>query len=312
MLVFAAGLVLVLAGCSEPDEEPVLADPVVPASTPEPTPIPTPTTEPTATATPTAEELLLNTPGPMPRAMLFAKWWWQDRHRSDHVEVNVTLHNDIEMRGDSGLFLMACGALYVGDMASYFGLQTDVSDPARGNLGKGATFSRWYEGNEVAEVRLADTRVPERGWTESGDYEGNFVSVRGLYDWTEGRYSLQVRGGEVEEVGRWFEYWVVDESGDETWVGSLRFPLKDGEARVDRSCFSTIEVYGRPVRPSEIPYWRVTVDAPIRDGVRAELARTCYPGDVENFRNALVRHDGGSAQFEVGLDRIAHELEDEC
>ena len=243
--------------------------------------------------------------------MLFAQWWWPRRHRSDQVEVNLTLHNDIEMRGDSGLYLIACTASYIGNNSFYFGLQTNVSDPVIGGLGKGAIFSRWYAGDKVAEVRLADTRVPERGWTELGDYEGNFVSVRSLFDWTEGRYSLQIRGAEMDEGGRWFQFWVVDESG-ETWVGSLRFPLVDGEARIERSCYTTIEVYGRPVRPSAIPYWRVSVDAPLGDGVRAELVKTCYPGNVENFRNALVSQDEGSAQFEVGLDRIAHELEDEC
>ena len=282
-----------------------------PTPTPTPTPVPTPT--PSPTPTPTAEERLLNTPGLSPRAMLYAIWS-VGGPPSDRLDVTVTLHNDIDMKGrGSGLYLIACTPASISNTRFYFGLQTDVHHPTLGSRGKGMIFSRWYEQNEPAEVRLADTRIPQNGWTESGDYEGNFVSVRYAYDWSDGRYSLQIRGAETEGDGRWFEYWVVEEDGIGTWVGSLRFPLVNGVAKIAYYCGTTIEVYGRPSKPSDIPYWRVTVDQPTWDGASGTLTKTCYPDNVVNFKNALViQRDDGSVEFEVGLHRLAHNLENPC
>ena len=213
---------------------------------------------------PKEEQRLLNTAGPMPRAMIYSQWAFPGRLRPDDISVDVTIHNDIQMRDHNGLYLIGCTGSYIEAASFYFGLQTNVNDPRIGSLGKGAIFSRWYESNKTADVRLPDTRVPEHGWTEGGDYEGNFVSVRGLYEWAAGTYSLQLRGAEVDDSpGRWFEYWVVDESGAETWIGSIRFPLVNGQARIHRSCYSTIEVYGRPTKPSEIPFWKVSVNGPM-------------------------------------------------
>ena len=133
----------------------------VPTLTPSPTPTPVPTPTPSPTPTPTAEERLLNTPGPSPRAMLYGFWSTGDPP-SDRLEVTVTLHNDIEMRGNGrGLYLIGCTPAGISNTRFYFGLQTDVHHPTLGSRGKGAIFSRWYEQNEPAEVRLADTRIPK-------------------------------------------------------------------------------------------------------------------------------------------------------
>ena len=288
-----------------------------PVATPTTTPVPTPTPAATPTATPVptlvSEERLLNTFGPSPRAMLYA-FWSADKPASDLLEVTVTLQNDVEMKGSGrGLYLIACTPGRIAKTGFYFGLQTDVNDPVLGRRGKGAIFSRWYQRNEPAEVRLADTRTPLGGWTESGDYEGNFVSVRNTYNWSNGQYALQIRGAETEGTGRWFEYWVADEDGNNTWIGSLRFPLVDGVAQMANSCGITIEVYGRPSRPLDIPYWKVTVNRPTWDGASGMLTRTCYPVNVQNFRNTLVtQREDGSVELEVGLDRLAHNLEDPC
>ena len=176
------------------------------------------------------------TRGPSPRAMLFAEWHWDNRARFHSLTVPYIIENDIEMIGQNGLYLMGCTAISVGQTGFYFGLQTDIQRIGWGKVGKGAIFSRWYYNNEPREVRLADTRIPEGGWTESGDYEGNFVSVRGLYDWEAGRYDLRVKGAESDNAGRWFEFWVNDD-----WIGSLRFPLDDsGKATIRPWCSSTI------------------------------------------------------------------------
>ena len=295
---------------------PGLAATAVATPTPAPTPVPTATPVPTPTPTLTpeerlAEERLLNTPAPA-RALLYANW--DLAHAANELHVPYTIHNDVELRGRNGIFLMGCPGSRINDAGFYFGFQTEVSKPNLGGLGKGTIYSRWYLGNEPAEVRLADVQVPTNGWTESGDYEGNFVSVRTTYSWTEGRYILQMRGGEVDEHGRWFEFWVVDEAGEETWAGSLRFPLVAGEARIAPYCATSIELYGSPIRPSSVPYWRVTSEAPVGDGVQGKLRRTCYPLDVESLRNARITagESGRAVQFEIGLPFVVHNLEDSC
>lgn len=243
---------------------------------------------------------LLNSRGPVPRAMGLAYWNWPRGYGSDELEVRVTIHNNIELRGGLGLYLIGCTASSIAGNTFYFGLQTDVQYLTQGAQGKGAIFSRWNERD------LSYSRVPADGWTESGGYEGQFISVRGRYEWGAGEYILRVRAEETDEHGRWFGFHVEDSSGSEQWIGSLRFPLKDGVAQIEWTCISAVEVYGgRTVKPSEIPYWRVTVDAPVGDHLPASLSDAYYPADVESLRNALISVGRADVTFEVGLDYIA-------
>ena len=252
-------------------------------------------------ATQTAiDEQLLNSRSPTPRAMGHAYWNWPRDYSSDEVEVRVTIHNNIELRRGRGLYLIGCTALSIAGNTLYFGLQTDVKIPGRGGQGKGAIFSRWNERD------LSYSRVPADGWTESGGYEGQFISVRGRYEWGAGEYILRVRAEETDKHGRWFGFHVEDSSGSEQWIGSLRFPLKNSTAQIEGTCISAVEVYGgRTVRPSQIPYWRVTVDSPVGDHLPASLIDAYYPGDVESLRNALITVGRTDVTFEIGLDYIA-------
>lgn len=211
-----------------------------------------------------------------------------------------------------GLYLIGCTGFAIGGQGTYFGIQTNVGNPAMPggtyDQGRGAIFSRWYDSNETHPVRLADTRIPDTGWIEAGDYEGNFVSVRGNYAWRDGTYRMELRSTERDDVGRWYEYWIVDEAGTETWIGSLRFP---DVGRIFPSCFTGLEAYGYTLRPSEVPYWKVSVAPPLLDGVRSEPQYVCYLRNVENLRNVLVGHDDAQegVVYEVGLDYLAHDLE---
>ena len=240
--------------------------------------------------------------------------WWEWPRGLDNglnLAVQVTFHNDPGLMQRGGLYLIGCTGFEIAGHGAYFGIQTDVGNPARPggryDQGRGAIFSRWYDFNEPRSVRLADTRTPDGGWTESGDYEGNFVSVRSNYPWRDGTYRMEIRGGELDDVGRWYEYWVVDGTGTETWIGSLRFPALGG---IHTSCYTALEAYGGYLRPVDVPYWKVSVAPPVVDGVRAEPKHVCYPRDVENLRNALVAYDEshGTVVYEVGLSYLAHEL----
>ena len=249
---------------------------------------------------PAIDEKLLSTLAPVPRAMVLAFWYWPAAHGSDEIEVRVNLHNNVEMRGRNGLYLIGCTGSRIAGNTYYFGLQTDVQDLTRSSQGKGAIFSRWGERD------TSHARFPADGWVESGGYEGQFIGVRAPYEWSAGQYSLRLRAEETDEHGRWFGFYVADSSGSEKWIGSLRFPLVDGVAEIDRTCITALEVYGlKKVKPSAIPYWRVTVDAPTGDGVPAYLGDSHYPGNVENLRNALISVVREDVTFEVGLDYIA-------
>ena len=183
--------------------------------------------------------------------------------------------------------------------------------------GKGFIFSRWYDNLEPRELRVADTRIPADGWVEAGDYEGNFVSVRGRYPWEPGVYRMEVRGAETDDVGRWFEFWVVDDrTGIETWIGSLRFKTaSDGSTSISNRCGMALEAYGGGgyLTPREIPYWQVSSKPPTIDGEAATSVNPCYPGNVGSLRNAGVSYDedAGVGRFEIGLDHLTHELDPE-
>ena len=205
------------------------------------------------------------------------------------------MHNDIEYRGDNGLYLIACTAFAIGENSAYFGLQTALNTGPQGgwrDIGKGAIFSVWDVPNDEG------VRGPESSWVESGDYEGDFLSVRNRYDWREGRYTLRVSAEETDEGGRWFGLYVND-----TWIGSLRFAPG---AKIKPYCATPIEVYGAPVSPADIPYWKVSMTAPMADGIPAKLVTTFYPDNVGSLRNALITVEDDVVTFEVGLDYIAH------
>ena len=59
---------------------------------------------PTPTATPTAEERILNTLAPVPRAMVYADWAWDANQSFDETAVTINIHNDITYGGDHGLY----------------------------------------------------------------------------------------------------------------------------------------------------------------------------------------------------------------
>ena len=251
-----------------------------------------------------AEEVILHTPVQMPRSLLGVYHHWPEETGFDQIELRVTLHNDIDFTRPHGLYLIGCSPFAIGDADAYFGLQTDVQHLGlpTGSAGKGVIFSRWYADNESLTVRLADTRIAEDGWTEAGSYEGNFVSVRSRYDWTAGDYTFKVAAQESDDVGRWYGLFVVDSEGAEMWLGSLRFTP---DAKIQPYCGTVIEAYGsRPLKPSQVPYWKVTVKPPRGDLNSADLSHTWYPDNVETLRNTLISVADEGVTFEVGLDYL--------
>ena len=114
------------------------------------------------------------------------------------------------------------------------------------------------------------------GWNQSSCHEGDFIGVRRSYDWGAGEYRVRIAPDGLEGAGEWFSLWITDlDAGETTWIGSLKFPLQDGEAKMGKHASSTIELYGiGPVQPIDIPTWHVSVRRPTGDGVPATWGST--------------------------------------
>ena len=329
--------VILLVGCSdEPNPSPVaniltsptptatatpsptptaMPTPVpTPTSVPTPTPMPvptataTPTATPTPTSTPTAEEMELAALARPPEHMVYAWWDWDySNAQRDHesalgqITVDVEIHNDIELAGRNGIYLMVCSGDVEG-IGYYFGLQTNVHDPNMGNRyrGKGLIFSRWDERD------LKHARPAEDGWTQSSGHEGDFIGVRRSYDWGSGTYRLRIGPDGADAGGQWYGVWITDMStGQETWSGSLKFPYVSGPALLRPRCYNTVEIYGKPIAPQDVPYLKVTLSPPMGDGEAASLTvagRSPFTGEFRNARFEI--NDDGAIVYEVGLDRI--------
>ena len=209
-------------------------------------------------------------------------WRWnpgQDGFRE--IVTDFTIHNDVGDWSDKhGYYLILCSNA-ISEVGFYFGLQTDAN-----RRGKALIFSRW-ETRDLANARYSEAD----GWTESAGHEGNFIGVRRSYDWSAGNYRVLIAPDGLESDGEWFGLWITDLDADETtWIGSLKFPMVDGAARINPYSIATIELYGvSRIRPIDIPDWHISVSRPWGDGIRAVWGFTSYPWD--DSENALFNSD---------------------
>ena len=181
-----------------------------------------------------------------------------------------------------GLYLML-GSSYISDTQFYFGIQTDAN-----SRGKGLIFSRWKT-RELTNARYDETH----GWTESSGHEGDFIGVRRLYNWGAGNYRIRIAPDGLESDGEWFGLWIIDLGTDvTTWIGSLKFPLLSGEAKIKPNSYSTIEIYGIPmIRPIDIPQWHVSIERPQGDGIPSTRGYTVYSSFTGLVSNNDVSYD---------------------
>ena len=270
-------------------------------ATPTPSPIPTVTFTPTATAVPTATPTPTFTPTPTqvpgrpglykiattPEHMTYLWWGWGTEYRFEELVIDFTIHNNVELGGQRGLYLML-GHLDISDTALYFGLQTNVYSPdPPHSRGKGLLFSRWGT-RDLANARWHQAE----GWNQSSGHEGDFIGVRRAYRWGVGDYRVRIAPDGAEPDGVWFGLWITDKaSGVETWIGSLKFPIHGGRAVMSSPSYSTIEIYGDPIRPIDIPVWHVSIERPVGDGVRALGGDTGYSVFYGEIMNSDVRYD---------------------
>ena len=220
-----------------------------------------------------------------PMAPAYIDWYWgSDQEPFRELVTDFTIHNDVGDWSDTHGYYLILLQNHISDKGVYFGLQTDAN-----RRGKAVIFSRW------GTLDLANARWDEtNGWTESAGHEGDFIGVRRSYNWGVGDYRIRFAPDSNYSAtdGAWLGLWITDLSTTtETWVGSLKFPLKNGTATLDRvHASATIELYGNPpIRPIDIPFWHVSVKRPLGDGVLATRGRTRYPYDDSD--NALPNSD---------------------
>ena len=269
-------------------------------ATPTDTPVATPTQLPTRAPAPTPTQIpgrpdLYRSVSP-PEHMAYIWWEWErGRDSSDNwidefeeLVIDFTIHNNVELEGDNGLYLMLAQSK-ISDVGFYFGLQTDVHapEPPYGR-GKGLLLSRW-ETRDLANARFSETD----GWTQSSGHEGDFIGVRRSYAWGAGDYRIRFApDGDPEDDGVWFGLWITDRSTDvTTWIGSLKFPLLDGKAVMRAPTYSTMEIYGRRIRPIDIPAWHVSIKRPVGDGIKPSWGHTGYSPFEGDVMNSEVRYD---------------------
>ena len=275
---------------------------------------------PTATSIPGRPELYL--PADTPEHMAYVIWLWEDATDDagqgvtgfKELVIEFTIHNNVALGGDQGLYLMlAHGSINGEDY--YFGLQTDVYSPEPPTWrGKGLIFSRWGT-RDLANARYSD----KDGWTQSSGHEGDFIGIRRSYEWGAGDYRVTLApDGEPDEDGVWMGLWITNVQTDvTTWVGSLKFPANDGHAIINPESYSTIEIYGRRIKPIEIPQWHVSIRRPEGDGIKATGGLTGYSpfyGQITNSE-ANYNHEtqeihlkvGGETARETRAERISRE-----
>ena len=209
-------------------------------------------------------------------------WRWEpgsDGFRE--IVTDFTIHNDVGNWSKHHGYYLILLQNSISQVGFYFGLQTDAN-----GRGKALIFSRWDTRD------LANARYPEAdGWAESAGHEGDFIGVRRSYDWSVGSYRVRLAPDGRDSNGEWFGLWITDLDADETtWIGSLKFPLADGTAKINPYSSATIELYGNPpIRPIDIPEWHVSVSRPRGDGILSEWGFTDYPYD--DSENALLNSD---------------------
>ena len=189
---------------------------------------------------------------PMPWAL--ATIWW------DFPPETAAFHSlslDMEIAGEGlagrQLYFAAIGWEEIDGAALYAGLQAGGRLP-NGAAGPLGIFSRWNERSQDA------VRTAPGGYSESAGYEGDFISVRNLVPWQQGRYriSLLAEAPKSADPRPWVRMEVRELASGKSWqIGALRFP-GGPEPHLGRSLASFIEAFGPPITPESLPKITVT------------------------------------------------------
>ena len=120
------------------------------------------------------------------------------------------------------------GIQFYGGIQTHCGGYTDVNHKKKKtpftDLGRAIIFSRWDETQGEA------IEMEKGGVCEIGDYEGNFISVRNHFEWSQGKYtiSLNVTDKKVkinDSIHTMVGMWIYShETGERVNAGYMAFP----------------------------------------------------------------------------------------
>ena len=179
-------------------------------------------------------------------------WWNFGREGFKELNIKFTIHDDLLTK--DGIYLQ----MYQGEINGvgfYFGLQTRVGKSEEGLTGKGLVFSRWGTRD------LSNAKPAQNGWTESAGYEGDFISIRKAYEWTNHKYSFRICFVESDNKGDWYGVWIEElENHSLDYLGSLRFPKVSANRGIKDGGATWTEIYYREKNDSALPNWHVSID----------------------------------------------------
>lgn len=185
------------------------------------------------------------------------------------VEVDMELSGQVP--GGSFLYLSPLWGKF-GDTGFYFGFVSDLySRQQKRIVGKGMIFSRWGAGT------LDDARLPTTSWGFIGEKEtsgeGDFVSVRQPFSWSEGRYTFVMRKRRPTPSGgaSWLDLLIFEhQTGKWFDGGGLRF--RNPSLKLKPTLVNFVEVFapwgkGRWAFPTSLPNLTVTMGPPLINGI---------------------------------------------
>lgn len=247
-----------------------------------------------------------------------------DGVREDFDSFCVTLRIEGETSDDVNLYISPFNGT-LNRLTYYGGIQTRIDGNTLGGSfvrrGRGAIFSRWRERDTGAISRAGG------GLIQSAGNEGDFISVRNDFAWSEGRYRLCLRKGD-EIAGdplpvnytagdiafAWEKYvhtWVRMEaidlaSAETTIVGALAVPGSTLELRHYNVLFA--EMYGAPspIAAERVPDITVFVEDFKLNGqvlpYRALSATSNpIPGRADTPKMTRVRYDAGEKEIRIEI-----------
>lgn len=226
-------------------------------------------------------------------------------YKMTQIDMDLTIVNDLET--DVCLYYatqLSCGTP-TSQTCFYFGIQTNLQ-----GRGKGLLFSRWGT-MDLANVKSPGT--PD-SWVEAGDYEGQFVGVRRLYNWTNHHYVLRLSSSteEDDEIGRWYHFTFIDtETGEETYVGGLRF-FKDANGKYPSIL---TQGYGcwieQPVAvsaPEDVPKWTIGIGRPSANNHELWATKASWwfapVSDSEPWQNNDIWVEDETIYGQIGGDTV--------
>jgi hypothetical protein len=228
--------------------------------------------------------------------------WWDLGEESpfQSYSIDVTISDDVP--STTNLYIAPIGIAHLSKTPFYGGIQTQADGHTKTSrrirkIGPGFLMSMW------GERSLDAIRPSIGGLCQSSGHEGDFVSVRRPYEWTEGTYTYRVVRMDKEEVDgqpyTWVGAFVYSHKKDENvFIGALRF--KGENLVLSRKVASFVEVYGRRIPVDEIP--KVTVrfgDLAVNGkAVKVTAAHAIYPKNVPDYAEATA--ENGKIVVEVG------------